>query len=180
MSLMRSMTVSAAVASCVVLLAACSPSPELVLGAGQSGGSTALCIGDFSQPITHGESFRLSEGAPDVTLVRAELVNAEGVRVIEQAAARAVLLPDGTHRGVGTVLVADGGEAWDGRVPLKGTVVRHDGGETWFVALALERTGDAAGGFTAVDLTYEVNGQQRIVRGTESVTFPAVGSKCDE
>ncbi len=177
---MRSMAVAASVASGVVLLAACAPSPELVLGAGNSGGSTALCLSDFSQPITHGEPFRLSEGAPDVTLVRADLVNADGVRVIEQAAARAVLLPDGTHLGVGSTFVADGDEAWDARVPLKGTVVRNDGGETWFVALALERTGDAAGGFTAVELTYEVNGQQRVVRGTASLTFPTAGGKCDE
>lgn len=178
MSWMRWAAGAAAVASCVVVLAACSPSPEVVLDAGESGGSSAICVGDFSQPITHAEPFELSEGVQEVTLIRADLVDADGVRVIEQAAARAVPLADGTHLGVGTNFVAEDDEAWDGRIPLEGAAVRNDGGETWFVALALERTEDTAGGFTAVDLTYEVNGHQRVVRGTESMTFPAVGGTC--
>lgn len=178
MPLARTLAVTAALGSVVVALTACASDPQLILGAGPSGGSTAICVGEFSEPMTFGEPLRLTPGAPDVTLVRAELVDAEGVRVVEQAAARAVLLADGTHLGVGSLYVDDGDEAWDGRVPLDGTVVSDDGGETWFVALALERTGDIAGGFAAVDLTYEVNGERHVARGTQSMSFPATGKGC--
>lgn len=153
MSVIRATAVAASVAGSVILLVGCAPGPEVTLGAGQSGGHTTVCIGDFSQPMTEGEGIELSGGAREVTLVRADLVDAKGVRIIEQSAARAVLLADGTHLSVGTMPTTEGGESWDARVPLNGTVIRDDGGETWSIALALERTADTAGGFTAVDLT---------------------------
>lgn len=180
MPVSRALAVVVAVAGCAVLLAGCAAEPAVVLGAGSSGGHTTICIGDFSQPMTEGEPFELSEGTQEVTLIRADLVGAEGVRIIEESAARAVLLADGTHLSVGTMPTNEGDESWDARVPLHGTVVRNDGGETWSIALALERTADTPGGFTAVDLTYEVNGQQRVVRGTQSLKFPATGVACGE
>jgi hypothetical protein len=178
MSSTRASAVAGALAVSLLLLAGCAPSPEVILGAGQSGGHTTICIGDFSQPMTEGEPLELGHGTQEVTLIRADLVDAKGVRIIEQSAARAVLLADGTHLSVGTVPTTEGDESWDARVPLKGTVVRDDGGEMWSIALALERTADSAGGFTAVDLTYEVNGQRHVVRGTQSLTFPATGGHC--
>ncbi len=164
-------------ASCLGVLVACAPTGErLVLGSTE--GSTHVCVEDFSQPMTFGEPITLATGADEVTLVRAELVGAHAVRVTEQAAARAVLLDDGTHLGVGTAAVDNGGEAWDARTPLEGTVVREDGGETWFIALALERTAGREGGFDAVEVTYEANGQRHVTRGSQSMDFPAVGGSC--
>lgn len=178
MWVMRATAVAVALVSSVLLLAGCASDPEVIFGAGSSGASTTICIGDFSRPMTEGEPLELPEGTQEVTLIRADLVDAKGVRIVEQSAARAVLLADGTHLSVGTMPTTEGGESWDARVPLKGTVVRNDGGEIWSIALALERTANTAGGFTAVDLTYEVNGQRHVVRGTQSVTFPTTGGHC--
>lgn len=163
--------------SCIVMLAACAPSGSNVMF-GPTDGSTRICLAEFVEPVTYGDTVQLAEGIDEVTLVAAELVGAQGVRVIEQAASRAVVLDDGTHLGIGMVPVSEGDEPWDARVPLRGTVVEDDGGEMWFVALAIGRTSAAAGGFEAVELTYEVDGRQHVVRSAQSVSFPAVGNAC--
>ncbi|MFS0866765.1 hypothetical protein AB3M83_05455 [Microbacterium sp. 179-B 1A2 NHS] len=166
-------------ASGVAALTGCAP-PGSDLAFGPSEGTVHICLGEFADPLTYGDPIELAEGTNAVTLVTADLVGAEGVRVMEQAASRAVLLDDGTHLGVGMALANEGGEAWDARVPLRGTVVEDDGGETWFVALAIERTSATAGGFEAVDLTYETNGRRQVVRSAQSVSFPAIGDACSD
>ncbi|WP_434810570.1 hypothetical protein [Microbacterium sp. bgisy189] len=163
----------------VGMLAACGP-PDDALILGSTDGSVEICVGDFTEPVTQGEPISFSDGVESATLVRAGLVGADGVRVVEQAASRAVLRDDGTHLGVGTINVSEGDEAWDARVPLAGTVIENDGGETWFVALAVERTSERAGGFDAIELVYEVDGHEKVARGTQSMNFPARGESCDE
>jgi hypothetical protein len=165
--------------SAIAALSACAPGPPLVLGPTE--GSVHICASEFAEPMTYGSVIAFTDAGSEATLVSAALVRPDGVRVIEQAAARAVLLDDGTHLGIGTTPVADGDEAWDARVPLNGTVIRDDGGETWFLALALERTSAEAGGFEGVELTYLANGrEQRVVSSAESFSFPATGDACDE
>lgn len=166
--------------SCVAALTGCAPYGSDVTFGPPEGTTVHICLAEFAEPLTYGDSVELAEGTDAVALVAADLVGAEGVRVIEQAASRAVVLDDGTHLGVGMVLVSEGDEAWDARVPLKGTVVNDDGGETWFVALAIERTSVAAGGFEGVDLTYEVDGRVHVVRSAQSVSFPAIGDACGD
>lgn len=164
----------------VGFVTACSPSrPELILGSGRVDDTVHICVTDFSASLTYGEPLRLAPGVHGVTLVRADLVGAHRVAILEQAAGRAVLLDDGTHLSVGTSRVADDDPAWNARVPLDGLVLRDDGGEEWSLALALGRTSEGSGGFDAVDLTYDVDGATRVVRGTQSMSFPAVGDVCE-
>ncbi|MDE0546119.1 hypothetical protein [Microbacterium sp. C7(2022)] len=127
-----------------------------------------------------GEPFHIDASAAPDTLIRADLVDAVGVRGSDESVTGAVLLDDGAHLGVGYLPVSDPDPAWIARSPLHGAEVQDDGGETWFVALQIDRTTRAAGGFTSLDLTYEVDGRQHAVPGTPSFSFPAIGDACPD
>jgi len=154
---------------CALLLTAtgcAAPRTAVVLGDGTGTTTAWVCVPGLDEPMTFGESLRLADDAGDITLERVELVDAVGVRVLEQAIAAPAVEADGTVSAIGFERVADAGAPWTQRRALAGTVIRGGDTETYSVGLALEATQDGPVGFEAIRLVYSDDTGELATRGT--------------
>lgn len=131
------------------------------------GGERAIC--DDLRDVTYGRS--LDEVAAPLELRSVSLVGARQVQAVEAW----VIPSDGmqmleTWSGWPLPQAERARLDWERRVPLEGA--RLEAGDSYnLLVRALRGTGRGAQGFDAVEIAYETDGEEHVVRDATSVEF---------